>query len=386
MLCALARKAEQGLHVIPTKFVVPSDWVSFLSVTSTNEGRIFLGGQDGNLYEFDYDLLVQAHYASSEHSAQRQLDSFYDGASGSCPSVLLEDTKNSSSVGSQLLDTGKRVLGSIIASSKQRPRKCRKLNHSQTTVSTFMPDIINKLTSALLGDFTSTGGGPIIQMVVDNERKVLYTLSTRGWICVLDIAECPKITLAAVLNTPSTARLYLEAVSRGRMYPPSTSSSRDGLLSFPGGGEAAQAGVGGMEGARKILKLAESSKSDRRRNATQSILTPESIQVVPNRESTRITLVAITAGGLRYYLSSLSPHTLGAGPSSPSFGTPRHRHPWKPYSRMTLCHVRAPPELSERNIPVAGHVQARNICRKSRRIGQKRLRRQRIARYSTQKQ
>ena len=344
MLCALARKNEQGLCVIRTKFVIPSDWVSFLSITSTKTGRIFLGGQDGNLYELDYDLLVQAHYASRDKSAQQQLDKFYDGPPGYCPPVLQED---STTFSSSLFQEGKRVLGSFLSSSNEPSRKCRKLNHSQSAFSTFLPDLVYRVTKAIFGDYTITGGGPIIQMVVDHERQVLYTLSTRGWICALDIAQSPKITLAAVLNTPSTARLYLEAVSRGRMYPPSTSNSRDGLLSFPGGGEAAQAGVGGMEGARNILKLAETSKSNRRRSPVHSILTPVSIEVVPNQESTRITLVATTAGGLRYYLSSLSPHTLGAGPSSPPFGTPRHRDPWKPHSRLTLCHVRAPPSMTD---------------------------------------
>lgn len=356
MLCALARKNEQGLSVIRTKFVIPSDWVSFLSVTSTKSGRIFLGGQDGNLYELDYDLLVQAHYASAAASSnsanaktQRQLDNFYDGVSGSCPPVLKEYPANSGGVTTQLLDNGKRVWESFLsAGPRQPPRKCRKLNHSQSALSNFLPDIFTKLTTAIFGDYTITGGGPIIQMVVDHERQVLYTLSTRGWICALDIADSPKIILSTVLNTPSTARLYLEAVSRGRMYAPSTSSSRQGLLSFPGGGEAAQAGVGGMQGARNILKLAEAAKSNRRsRSSVHSILTPVSIQVVPSQESTRLTLVAITAGGLRYYLSSLHPSTLGAGPSSPPFGTPRKRDPLRPHSRLTLCHVRAPPSVTD---------------------------------------
>jgi nuclear pore complex protein Nup155 len=355
MLCALARKNQQGLTVIRTKFVIQSDWVSFLSVTSTKEGRIFLGGQDGNLYELDYDLLVQAHYASTDaNSTQQQLDKFYDGPSCPCPAVLVEYSNRSNPV--NIITKGKRVFDSFLSSSRQPPRKCKKLNHSQSAFSTFLPDLINRVSAAIFGDYTTTGGGPIVQMVVDDERQVLYTLSTRGWICALDIAESPKITLAAVLNAPSTARLYLEAVSRGRMYPPSSSNSREGILSFPGGGEAAQAGVGGMEGARNILKLADTTKSNRGRSAVNSILTPVSIQVVPNQESTRITLVATTAGGLRYYLSSLSPHTLGAGPASPPFGTPRHRHPWKPHSRLTLCHVRAPPSMAENSTTTTSHT------------------------------
>jgi nuclear pore complex protein Nup155 len=362
MLCALARDDHQRLEVIPTKFVIPSDWVSFLSVASTKSGRIFLGGQDGNLYELDYDLLTQPQYQYAAPNdatiTQQKLEDFYDGADAnagaSCPSVLQQGYAAPQPL--NMFAKSKRIIDSLSGSYKQPPRKCRKLNHSQSPISNLMPELINRMTSAVFGDYTTTGGGPIIQMVVDHEREVLYTLSTRGWVCALDIAESPKIVLAAVLNTPSTARLYLEAVSRGRMYPPSPSNARDGLLTFPGGGETAQAGVGGMEGARHILKQEEADRSNRRRAPVNSILTPVSIQVVPNEESTRITLVAITAGGLRYYLSSLGPQTLGAGPTLPPFGTPRHRHPWKPHSRLTLCHIRAPPSMKEANVAMPDHA------------------------------
>lgn len=353
MLCALARKPHQGLTAVPTKFVIPSDWVSYLSVTSTDSGRVFLGGQDGNLYELDYDLLVDSQTKNgTANDAQSQLDTFYDGKTGICPAQLTDNSMQPQS----LLTQGKRALDIVFNPSRQPPRKCRKLNHSQSAFSSLLPDIVTKMASAVFGDSTTTGGGPIIQMVVDEERQVLYTLSTRGWICVLDIAEKPKVTLSAVLNTPSTARLYLEAVSRGRMYAPSSNSAREGNLTFPGGGEAAQAGVGGMDGARRILKMAEQGKSNRRQSPSTSLLTPVAIEVVPMRESTRITLVAITAGGMRYYLSSLNPNTLGAGPVSQPFGTPRYRQSIKPHSRMTLCHIRAPPSLAENDVASSSHA------------------------------
>ena len=50
MICALARK-NYRLTAVPTKFVIPSDWISFISVASSKDGRVFLGGQDGNIYE-----------------------------------------------------------------------------------------------------------------------------------------------------------------------------------------------------------------------------------------------------------------------------------------------------------------------------------------------
>lgn len=349
MLCALARKDGQGLSVIQTKFVIPSDWISFLSVVSTSDGRIFLGGQDGNLYELDYDLLVKAHYAQgSDHhnNAQVQLDQFYDGPSGKCPAEIVETNGRFSN---GVLSRGKRLLETMVQPTQQPPRKCRKLNHSQSSFTTLLPDFINNIAQSIFGDSTTTGGGPIIQMIVDDERQILYTLSTRGWICALDIADKTKVQLSAVLNTPVTARLYLELVSRGKMYPPSTSGLKDGIIMFPGGGDAAQAGVGGMEGARKILKFAEQAKSNGRNRSQTSLLTPVSIQIVPSRESTRITLVAITAAGLRYYLSTLSPNTMSSGPITPPFGTPRSRQPWRPYARFTFCHIRAPPPTTSTN-------------------------------------
>lgn len=357
MICALARK-EYRLTAVPTKFVIPSDWISFISITATKTGRVFLGGQDGNLYELDYDLLMHSQNNGMRlDDAQMLLENFYDGNTGLCPPQLQETAPRTPGV----LTSGKRVLDFIRNPMGQPPRKCRKLNHTQAALSSYFPDIITKFTSAIFGNTTTTGGGPIIDMKVDEERQVIYTLSTRGWICVLDIAETPKITLTARLNTPSTARLYLEAVSRGRVYAPNTSSTQDGNLAFPGGGDAAQAGVGGMDGARRILKMAEQVRPKRPQPPMPSALTPVAIEVVPLRESTRITLVAITASGIRYYLSSLTPNTLGVGPAPQPFGTPRHLQSIKPHTRMTLCHIRAPPSLSDAEASQPSHLPAQPL-------------------------
>ena len=76
MLCAIAKATENvddvgnsngtssssPWTVVPTKFIVPSDWISFLCIASTKSGRIFLGGQDGNVYELDYDLLAKQQH------------------------------------------------------------------------------------------------------------------------------------------------------------------------------------------------------------------------------------------------------------------------------------------------------------------------------------
>ena len=385
ILCALARttsssSSNQRLTLIPTRFCIPTDWVAFLSVESTKDGRIFLGGQDGNLYEMDYDGLTVAHNGQQQQqrttttatttsssrngssTTDRQLEQFYDGTA-TVPSVLTEGPPMTaaSALTSSFVQKGKRVLSTFIPAlgEQQRPHKCRKLNHSQSSgiiATALLPAIIQSAASAVFGgNKTTTGGGPIVQMIMDDERSVLYTLSSRGWICAIDISSQKQVRLAAVMDTAKTARLYLEAVSRGRMYPPNLSGRTEGIITFPGGGTSAQAGVGGMDGARTILKVADASMSttsssrsnnnNNNRQAALSILTPVSIHVVSRRESARLTLVAVTSGGLRYYISSLSPHVLSSGPTQPYFGTSRRVDPFQPHSKLTFCHVRAPPPL-----------------------------------------
>ena len=131
MLCALARKGQEGLTLIRTKFIIPSDWIAFLSIASTPDGRIFLGGQDGNLYELDYDLMILESYASgSILETEKQLERFYDGVSTSIGEEMREDWRRDSAITTQ----GKRIWQSIVNPSRQPPRKCRKLNHSQSSL------------------------------------------------------------------------------------------------------------------------------------------------------------------------------------------------------------------------------------------------------------
>jgi len=436
MICALAKASASAMTndtthnnngsrtstspwtAVLTKFIIPSDWISFLCVASTKSGRVFLGGQDGNVYELDYDLLVKrdyqqqhdsrAHRVSNSGSSvydtvtgstRERLERFYDGSddisicrdggsssSTECPDVLLDKSLfvNQSTV-ERVYQNGKRMLEIVVGSDQQQrqyqrqpPRKCQKINHTQNgIIRHLLPDFITKVGSALysgvgFNSSTTTAGGAIMQMVVDDERQVLYTLSSpKGWICAMDLsashvatdnnntgslASPPAPTLAAVLDASATARLYLEAVSRGRINPPQVSGWNQGILQFLGNSDAAQAGVGGMDGARRILKIVEQAKmrhniggrrnkSSGRSSIGPDLLTPVSIRIVPNRESTRITLVAITSGGIRYYLSTLNPKRMGIGPSTGQSRSPRRYNAWKPFSQFTLCHVKAPPPV-----------------------------------------
>ena len=374
ILCALARSVAQSdashggngfvhgqgtLRLIPTRYILPTDSIPILSVCGTPDGRIFLGGYDGCLYEMTYDSPVD--HPQAPPSLEKRMDAFYDGATPlpSSPG----DWDNS--VTQTLTNFGKRAISAVIPSSSdpaRLPRKCRKLNrstHASSMASAVVPSFVVKAASSVLGGGQTTAGGPIVKVVLDSERSCMYALSSRGWISAFYLSppnvQPAEIKLMAVVDTERTARLYLEAVSRGRMYPPTSShSSSIGNITFPGGGSSAQAGVGGMDGARTILKLADSgakrNETGRRRpqhSQSAGILTPVSIDVIPRRESGRLTLMAITEGGLRYYLSTLSTNVLNSGPGRATSGTSRNTNPLAPSRKFTLCHVRSPPPIGE---------------------------------------
>ena len=222
-------------------------------------------------------------------------------------------------------------------------------------------------------------------MTMDKDRRTLYALSSKGFIHAFDMDSNPKSTsssssstmgglggvdhmsklyppkLTCSVDVVKSVRKYLDFVSHGRMYPPSHSGLDYTIasISFPGGGAGAKAGVGSMEGARMILKTADaeimrnkSRSQGRRMNGVRSrpgmmrggasasaartmgegCLHPISIHVVPSAESKFLTLVAVSSGDLRYYLSVLPDAGTGYGVSLT-----------KPGRRFSLCHVRAPP-------------------------------------------
>ena len=62
----------------------------------------------------------------------------------------------------------------------------------------------------------------------------------------------------------------------------------------------------------------------------EELLAPKSLHVVPPHESTSITVVVVTTGGIRLYLSSVL----------------RMGSIYSTLQQWTLCHVRAPPNIS----------------------------------------
>ncbi|KAL7546804.1 hypothetical protein ACHAWF_010137, partial [Thalassiosira exigua] len=399
ILCALAREELRGddgggvreglrrgddsvLRLVPTRFVVPADRVPVASVCGTEAGRIFLGGVDGNLYEMTYEgrrrpsggerPLGPAGGAATE----RAIDEYFDGRGGSAALDALSGASHGSTA-KRIASGGKRAFSALTFGSLDddgcggsgRSRKCRRINHTSSPSGWFLPAALARVASdAFLGsgaEHVARRGGPIVSVVVDEERTCLYTLGAEGVICTYDlspsspnpnpnarpVSDAPP-RLASAVDAPAAARLYLDAVSRGRFSPPSTSHDLAlGTIAFPGGVAGAQAGVGGMEGARDVLKRhdrevrAKAAAAKETRNGRKSgndvwgVLAPRSIHLVPPSQSKSLTLVAITGGGLRYYLSSLSSSSSPSGYGVRGVGTDRP----KLGRRTILCHIRSPP-------------------------------------------
>lgn len=364
ILCALAHPDDDPsdnspLNVVATSFMLPTDNTRILTVKGTSTGRVFLGGDDGCVYEMMYELGDQQQYSAAiKLSVEEQLNEFYDGEGATVPNVIHDEGEAQSG---QLLHLGKRAWSSLSGSDYGSPaRKCAKVNRTDSvsgTIKSVVPDFVIRGASFLFGGAVA-GGGRIEQMVVDEARGCLYTLSARGWICAYALKQKSSVTktkedgayLAAVMDGVASTRLYLEAVARNQGFPPSSSSKNMGLITFPGGGASAQAGVGGMDGARAILKLAGGPANARPgTSSSDDVLKPVSIHVVSPTESNRITLVAVTAGGLRLYISSLVPSVINNGPdalAAPRYSSRPARNPFAPHNRLTLCHVRSPPPLS----------------------------------------
>ncbi len=365
IICALARETGNGstasdshLVLIPTRYEIPTDSVPLLSICGLENGRIFLGGYDGSLYEMSYE----ANFAVDQRSR------FYDDEDYTNEGIM-----NMPSITSTIAATGKRALSALVfgpSSPSERSRKCRKVNHSSSApsvVSAFVPGFVLKASSVVFGSNPAQVGGPIVNLTMDRDRNTMYALTAKGFIHAYDLDNGAKTTsdfgvaklhppkLACSIDVKKSVRKYLNCVSHGRMYPSHVGTdSTMAAISFIGGHSGTQAGVGGMDGARSILKMADAeemkkqSQASSRRNTAnirsgvrpgdEGCLHPISIHVVPASESKSLTLVVISSAGLRYYLSALPDGGNGFGSST-----------LKPGHRFTLCHIRAPPPMTASN-------------------------------------
>ena len=286
------------MKLIPTRYIFPTDSIPITKIVgSDKDGRIFLGGYDGNLYEFMYEgnnmkkNSLHSYNGGGSEVMEQAIDDYFDGRGV----FKMGDSKKQSSILSVngALSGSKRVLSALTfgilddatnntlpslsgissgsgdggGTTPIRARKCRKINHSSTAssssvLSSIIPEPVMRVATNMFSSSIDAAAkklsGPIVDIVVDEERLCLYTLGSKGVICVYDIAPLPSSSssgsqaapprLTSVLDAIGTSKLYLDSVSRGRMYPPTTSNNVSlGTITFPGGVGSAQAGVGGME-------------------------------------------------------------------------------------------------------------------------------------------
>ncbi|XP_055009950.1 nuclear pore complex protein Nup155 [Boleophthalmus pectinirostris] len=109
-----------GMQLLPDPlFSIPTDNIYILSITSTDLGRIFMAGKDGCLYEIAYQ--AEAGWLT---------------------------------------------------------QRCRKINHSKSTLSFLVPSVLQ---------FSFSEDDPIVQIAIDNSRNVLFTRSEKGVLQVYDL-------------------------------------------------------------------------------------------------------------------------------------------------------------------------------------------------------
>ena len=314
ILCAISNSSSpledsfgsSSLRLIPTQFIISTDSVPMITIKGTPDGRIFLGGYDGCLYEMQYEM-----------------SSLTNNYNSSLTEKIIAGSKRTFeyAIPSMLLPGG---ISQHSSNEYQPHKKCRKLNHSNKSpmLSSVLPGFVQKL--------VSFSDGPIVDICVDAERGSLYTLTSQGILYSHDLSSSHKtpgpLEIAHSLDLPKMAKIYLNAVTRGQMYPPHSS------IRFPGGGSAASYGVGGMDGARSLLKASEneSERSSRNNESSSSsiggVLNPISLHLISKKESKNLTLLAITGAGVRFYMSCL-------GSSNGSI------------KRIYLCHIRSPPNV-----------------------------------------
>lgn len=111
----------QEIQLVPDPvFTIPTEGATITTIAGTKLGRLFLGGKDGCLYEITY-----------------QAESSWFG------------------------------------------KRCKKVNHSTSTLSFLVPSFLNALSDE----------DGLVQISVDDSRNILYTLSEKGCIEVYNLGE-----------------------------------------------------------------------------------------------------------------------------------------------------------------------------------------------------
>ena len=171
-----------GLQVIPTRFVLPTDYVRMICVEGCKDGsgRVFLGGDDGNLYEMVY----------------------------SGPDIKPDGSARLSYT--QSLGVGAKRIYSLMSGSVEESQsdycRCYKVNHTSSVWESVLPSMMSSKARQSRG---------LISVVSDGERRALYTLSVSGEINVYDIAK--DLRSVASIKSVDVCRSYVSNIKQGRM-------------------------------------------------------------------------------------------------------------------------------------------------------------------------
>ncbi|KAM8961578.1 nuclear pore complex protein Nup155 [Pelodytes ibericus] len=145
-----------GIQLLPEPlYSLPTDNTYLLTITSTDNGRIFLSGKDGCLYEVAYQ--AEAGWFS---------------------------------------------------------QRCRKINHSKSTLSFLVPSLLQ---------FTFSEDDPIVQIAIDNTRDILYTRSEKGVLQVYDLGPdghgMSRVTCLSQSSIVSAAGNIARTIDRSVFKP-----------------------------------------------------------------------------------------------------------------------------------------------------------------------
>ncbi|XP_052257804.1 nuclear pore complex protein Nup155-like [Dreissena polymorpha] len=144
------------MHLLPEPlFSIPTDNTYIMSILGTESGRIFMAGKDGCLYELAY----QAD------------DGWFS-------------------------------------------RKCRKVNHSTSSLSFFVPSFLN---------FSFSEEDPLVQIQVDNTRNILYGRTEKGTLQVYDLGAdgkgLSKVAAIPLQNIVHNASHIARTIDRSNFKP-----------------------------------------------------------------------------------------------------------------------------------------------------------------------
>eukprot|EP01035_Chromulina_nebulosa_P029906 gene29906-39692_t len=215
----------QRLKLISTSVSLPSDNTTMFKIVGAQTGRIFMAGNDGNLYELEY-----SHREKS------------------WASLLGIDSDDSTSLGDRV--------------------KCQKVNHFRWNwqLVHLLPPVVRSVTGM-------KDDGVLVDILVDDVRQVLYTLTTFSSLSVFYLGSNGMQNIFAVkhFNILSEASQYL---TRNRVGSSSHSSRNADIF------------IAGVADESAGFKVA-------------------GIFAVPIIESAKTHLVAVLVNGTRIYMSLL---------------------------------------------------------------------------------